>query len=54
MTTELNGAEKFWYYLTCVCTLGGLYFIKLAAKKALTELNSDIATRQFNRGVGGP
>ena len=51
MTTELTGSEKFWYYLACVCTFGGLYFAKLAAKKAMTELNAASVAHAYNRGA---
>lgn len=47
MTTELTGSEKFWYYLTCICTLGGLYFVKLAAKKAICETNASQIARHY-------
>ena len=36
--TDLKGIEKFWYYLACICSFGGLYFCKIAAKKALIEM----------------
>lgn len=48
MTTDLTGGEKFWYYLMCVLSFGGLYFAKLAAKKAMTELNADRAAHAYN------
>jgi hypothetical protein len=41
MKTELTGTEKFWYYTVCIFTLGHLYFVKLAAKKAQYEIQAD-------------
>ncbi len=34
---KLSPIGAFWYYIACICSLGGLYFIKLAVKKALIE-----------------
>ena len=49
MQTELTGGEKFWYYFACVCTCGGLYFVKIAAKKALCEVNAaELAAKYRN------
>ena len=39
-TPQLTGIEKFWYYLSCICTLGGFYFVKLAVKKAHLEIET--------------
>jgi hypothetical protein len=51
MQTDLSGPEKFWYYLVCVFTFGGLYFMKLAVKKGLCELNAAAAAHQYNNSA---
>jgi hypothetical protein len=35
--TVMTGAEKFWWYLGCVVTFGGMYFHKLSVKRATLE-----------------
>ena len=34
---EMTTGEKFWYYAINISTLGSLYFLKTAVKKALRE-----------------
>jgi hypothetical protein len=34
---RLTGAERFWYILWCVVTLGWPYFMKVMIKKAVME-----------------
>lgn len=35
---KLTGVDNAFYYITCICTLGCYYFIKVACKKALSEM----------------
>lgn len=35
---EMSGGATFWYYFINIFTLGSLYFMKIATKKALTEV----------------
>lgn len=46
MPTKLSTPESFWYYFINIITLGGLYFVKVAVKKAICEHYTDILTRQ--------
>lgn len=41
----MTGGEQVWYYLVCIFTMGGLYFIKTAVKKALSESQEDKSNR---------
>ncbi|HET7060036.1 MAG TPA: hypothetical protein VFH99_01815 [Candidatus Saccharimonadales bacterium] len=35
---KLSGGATFWYYFINIFTFASLYFIKVAVKKALTEV----------------
>lgn len=35
---KLTGAESFVYYLLNILTLGSLWIVKIACKKAITEV----------------
>lgn len=49
--TTLSGAEKFWYYFINIVSLGGLYFVKIAVKKAFAERAAEeIIRRSEMRG----
>lgn len=36
---QVSGGANFWYYFINIFTFGSLYFIKVAAMKALADIN---------------
>ncbi len=48
---KLSDGEKFWYFVICVLTLGGLYFTKVAVKKAIVELNTELSKPNGRKDV---
>lgn len=36
---KLKATEQMWYYIINIFTIGGLYFAKVAVKKALSEVD---------------
>jgi hypothetical protein len=47
----MTGAEKFWWVLGCILSLGGLYFHKISTKRAMLE--AVLAHQAYNHLVGG-
>jgi hypothetical protein len=35
--TVMSSGENFWWVVGCLCTFGGLYFYKMATKRAMLE-----------------
>lgn len=43
---KMTGGETAWYYIVNIFSFAGLYFIKTAVKKALSEAEEDKSNRK--------